>query len=281
MSSKRQDGKGAPKKSKKIREPEPEPIDEEELVDLPDDEEVDKDDEEVENVEDEEEEENSAEENGDKVEKKKKKKTRKIVNQQSVHKDLDAIVEHLNSSITTLESKKNITARQLKGIRNKVKAVQKNIPRCLKTKNKNGTKKVSGFILPCKITDELADFLGVPRGTQLSRTEVTNGMCVYIKLRPDEKRETMLRWKHLNPDGKRDLQNPKNKMIILPDEPLKKLLRYSSYVEDVKKGLIKKRVKNPKTNEYTFEVVTSTDLYYWSAQYLIKGHFLETMKTGK
>jgi chromatin remodeling complex protein RSC6 len=62
----------------------------------------------------------------------------------------------------------------------------------------------NGFAKPSKITDELCDFLAVPRGTMLSRTDVTRKVNAYIK------------------DNK--LNKPENKRIINPDTKLRKIL---------------------------------------------------------
>ena len=207
-------------------------------------------------------------------------KKRKTVTKESYLKDIQAVIDALEAEIahTSKGGRKTTGPRFLRGTRNRLKGLQKDLPKVLKMRNVPAGKKVSGFVLPCRISAELAAFLKVSEDTTLSRTEVTNAICVYIKLKPDESRAHMLQWKHLNPDGKRDLQSPANKMIILPDEALKKLLRYDKYIERVKAGEIKKKVTDPKTKVVRKVVVTSPDLYYWSAQLLVKDHFLETIK---
>jgi len=73
-------------------------------------------------------------------------------------------------------------------------------------KRANARTTPNGFAKPTKISDELCVFLGVPKGSEKSRTEVTREIHKYVK-------------------GK-DLSDPKNKRIILAakDATLKKLL---------------------------------------------------------
>ena len=114
--------------------------------------------------------------------------------------------------------------------------------------------------------------------TTLCRRDVTNAICVYSHLKPDESREHMLRWKHLNPDGARDLQNPKDRMAIIPDSALDKLLRFNKYKKDVKAGLITKNVKDTKTRVSTTVKVEEPILYYWVIQKLLSRHYTATLK---
>lgn len=50
-----------------------------------------------------------------------------------------------------------------------------------KRRSKGGNRAPSGFVKPAKISDDLADFLGKERGSELARTEATKGINVYIK----------------------------------------------------------------------------------------------------
>ena len=67
------------------------------------------------------------------------------------------------------------------------------------------SRKPSGFAKPSLISDELCEFLGKERGTQMARTEVTKFLTGYIK--------------------EHDLQDPTNRRHILPDDALKSLLK--------------------------------------------------------
>ena len=64
----------------------------------------------------------------------------------------------------------------------------------------------SGLMKPVSISKDLAQFMGVDADSLHSRVSVTNSICTYIK--------------------EKNLQNPKNKREIVPDEQLVKLLNY-------------------------------------------------------
>lgn len=107
----------------------------------------------------------------------------------------------------------------IKTLHNNLKILQKEVLKerkdLLKKSNKNNKKKkkknsLSGFAVPTKITNELAEFLNLDKDIEISRTDVTSLICKYIK--------------------DNNLQNPDNKKIILPDEKLKKL--FHGYLSD-------------------------------------------------
>lgn len=122
-------------------------------------------------------------------------------------------------------------AKQLDGTSKLLRLLATEVRKCSKEhdkeikiaiKQKGGKKEVdpnkpkrkpSGITKPALITDELADFLGVPHGTELSRPDVSKRIGAYIK--------------------EHDLQNPENKRIIFPDEAFGKLLRYDSTIEGI------------------------------------------------
>jgi len=73
-----------------------------------------------------------------------------------------------------------------------MKKLEKQIPRELKKAQKGGRrrkaapvegepKKETVFTRPTKISDALCTFLGVAKGTLLSRSEVTTRVCAYAK----------------------------------------------------------------------------------------------------
>lgn len=72
-------------------------------------------------------------------------------------------------------------------------------------KRANARTNPNGFAKPTKIVDELCDFCGVPRGTKMSRTDVTRFINSYIK--------------------DHNLNKPENKRVIVPDEKLRTLLK--------------------------------------------------------
>lgn len=65
-------------------------------------------------------------------------------------------------------------------------------------------RKASGFVLAVPISNDLCDFLDIPHGSQVSRTEVTKYLIAYI--------------------SDHNLSNPEKKTLVVPDERLSKLL---------------------------------------------------------
>jgi upstream activation factor subunit UAF30 len=78
-------------------------------------------------------------------------------------------------------------------------------------KRQNAKNSPSGFAKPNKISDELCDFIGEPRGTEKSRTDITRFINAYIK--------------------EHNLNKPENKRFILPDEKLRKILNVDAKEE--------------------------------------------------
>ena len=74
-----------------------------------------------------------------------------------------------------------------------------------KRKRKSGNRQPSGFVKPTKISDELAQFLEKPLGSEMARTDVTREINKYIrsqnlqdkdngrKINPDAKLQTLLK----------------------------------------------------------------------------------------
>ena len=107
----------------------------------------------------------------------------------------------LSSIVLNMASQFKEVQSQLKALQKthakEVKALQK---RTRKRKNRDGkAKSPSGFTQPTKISDALAGFLGLDKGSELPRTEVTKKINAYIK-------ENNLQWeknkRHIKPDKK-------------------------------------------------------------------------------
>ncbi len=107
--------------------------------------------------------------------------------------------------LTLSNFKKQITQLQtsIKDIEKQITKERKQFAKTNEKKNK-GNKKPSGFATPSKISDELCSFMGVEKGSQAARTEVTQYVIQYIK--------------------DNHLVKQYNKKIIDPDDKLKKLL---------------------------------------------------------
>uniref|UniRef100_A0A6C0JV51 DM2 domain-containing protein n=1 Tax=viral metagenome TaxID=1070528 RepID=A0A6C0JV51_9ZZZZ len=115
------------------------------------------------------------------------------------------MVSEFNALLTQVQ----MVTLQLSGIKNAIKTLEKKTVRDLKLANKSkkkskGVRKPSGFVKPALISNELANFLNQPYGTELARTEVTKVINAYIRAN--------------------SLQDPTNGRKILPDKKLTELL---------------------------------------------------------
>lgn len=91
----------------------------------------------------------------------------------------------------------------LKGVSRDYDKLRKIVEKIQK-KRENARKSPSGFAKPNKISNELCDFIGVPHGTEKSRTDITRYINSYVK--------------------EHNLNKPTNRRVILPDEKLKAIL---------------------------------------------------------
>ena len=104
----------------------------------------------------------------------------------------------------------NWLSSRLSALKTQFKLLEKRTTRELKQaqkqcKNKRNTNRLpSGFVKPTLISDQMANFLDKPIGTEMARTEVTRALNQYIR--------------------SNSLQDSNNGRVILPDPPLRKLL---------------------------------------------------------
>lgn len=108
---------------------------------------------------------------------------------QEIYNEYNLLKFGLGETMKKVKSAEKSSIREIEKQRNKV----------LQMKKKN-----SGFSKPLPISNQLCDFLKIPRGTLLSRAEVTKHIDFYIK--------------------EHDLLHETNKRIILPDKRLAYLL---------------------------------------------------------
>jgi len=126
---------------------------------------------------------------------------------------IEATSPSLGDAFTELLGQLQTLRGSLTTVTGQVRALQKRADRELKSAQKaskkrarrSGNRKPSGFVKPTKISGELADFLGKPKGTEMARTEVTREINGYIRLH--------------------NLQDPTNGRIILADDKLSVLLK--------------------------------------------------------
>ena len=113
----------------------------------------------------------------------------KLVNQ---FQDLQVVMKTLHTNIKVLQKE------VLKERKEHAKKAEK------ASKKTKGNRKPSGIAVPESISTEVADFLGVPADTKLSRIQVTSKIFDYVKAN--------------------NLQNPASRKEIIPDAKLGSLL---------------------------------------------------------
>ncbi len=100
----------------------------------------------------------------------------------NVVSQFNAIVENVNKLRATLSTLHSDMKKLEKQIPRELKKAQKGRRRSNKTADgENKPKKDTVFTKPTQISDALCTFLGVAKGTQLSRSEVTTRVCKYAK----------------------------------------------------------------------------------------------------
>jgi uncharacterized membrane protein len=123
-----------------------------------------------------------------------------------------AALEALMASFTEIVENMTKIRSDVTALSSSLRTLQKKTEREIKTAHKNASKKKrkatnrapSGFVKPTLISDQLADFLGMDRGSELARTDVTREINQYIRTH--------------------GLQDPENGRKINPDPKLKRLL---------------------------------------------------------
>jgi chromatin remodeling complex protein RSC6 len=131
----------------------------------------------------------------------------------STTESVDTVKEETSGGeliITGLLEKVASMTTQLKTIQTSLKQLvkefdkQKKIIDKVQKKREKAKKSPSGFAKPCKISDELCDFIGISRGTEQSRTDITRYINSYVK--------------------QHNLNNPENRREFFPDKKLKSIL---------------------------------------------------------
>jgi chromatin remodeling complex protein RSC6 len=107
-------------------------------------------------------------------------------------------------NISSLKSQLTALMQQLKSVEKKVHKRMKQLEKENKKSKNKGNRNPSGFAHPTNISEKLCDFMKIPNGTKMARTDVTKYIIQYIK--------------------KHDLQNKENAKMINPNQTLKSLL---------------------------------------------------------
>ena len=113
-------------------------------------------------------------------------------------------LKKIKESICVLKDKVDLCKFSILEINNDIKKMESVFNNYLKSLDKPKKKIKRGFSKPCLISEELSDFLNLPKESKIPRTEVTKLIINYIK--------------------DNNLQNTGNKQIIVPDDKLKQLL---------------------------------------------------------
>lgn len=113
----------------------------------------------------------------------------------------DVVVEKLSTMLNDIKEMIS-TVKTLK--KEAAKAAKAGGKRQRKAPIDGAKRPASGITKPTKLSDDLCDFLGVPKGSALARTEVTKIINTYIKTNK--------------------LQDENDKRTIHPDAKLKKIL---------------------------------------------------------
>ena len=115
-------------------------------------------------------------------------------NYDSLISEVDALAKSSKALVSRLKKNKKTAERD----------VQQLFKRTRSENKKRKPRKPSGFAKPCLVSDDLCEFLGKPKGTEMARTAVTTFITNYIK--------------------DNNLQNPENKKEIICDQALKKII---------------------------------------------------------
>ncbi len=130
--------------------------------------------------------------------------TTKVVAPVATEPTLTDAFNQMLGQLTALRQQITVISGQVRNLRQRS---EREMKAALKSgrKRKNPDRKPSGFVKPALISNELANFLNKPKGTEMARTSVTKEINQYIR--------------------SNNLQDPSNGRIILADSKLRKLLR--------------------------------------------------------
>lgn len=124
------------------------------------------------------------------------------------HPEIFSSFVKIIDSISLLKMQLSEVQNNIRSIEKKVKKELKTVERAKKKREATSlTKGPTGFARPMIITSELCDFIGVDKGTAISRTNVTKLLATYIE--------------------ENNLKNRNSKNKIIPNDNLRQLLKLS------------------------------------------------------
>ncbi len=126
-----------------------------------------------------------------------------------VKPEVPSVISNFSVFMTKLQGVNSL----ISGLRTEFRSLERQVAKelraaekiTMKKKRKTGNRAPSGFVKPTLISNELADFLGKPKGSEMARTEVTREINTYIRAH--------------------SLQDKDNGRKIIPDTKLKGLLK--------------------------------------------------------
>ena len=140
-----------------------------------------------------------------------KRRTRRVIDRESILRDFDAVLKAIDDEVQDLrssdtKSRKTTGVKFLRSTSKTLRTLRSDAARVIKqrkpsTRPRNTT---SGFMKPVSLSREMCKFTGWEKDCPKSRVDVTKFICKYIR--------------------EKELQNPSDRRIILPDDKLKKLL---------------------------------------------------------
>jgi len=131
---------------------------------------------------------------------------------------VSVIIEKVNNLFASFKEVQNLLKVLSKDYEKQQKIIEK-----AQKKRQNAKISPAGFAKPNKISDELCDFIGVPHGTEKSRTDITRFINSYVK--------------------EHNLNKPENKRFIIPDDKLKKILNVGDK-EDINYFILQKLISH-------------------------------------
>lgn len=115
----------------------------------------------------------------------------------------DTLINEITDKISSVQIEMKSIQQTLKLLVKEYEKQKKVIAKVQK-KRDNAKKSPSGFAKPCKISSELCKFVGIPDGSERSRTDITRYINAYVK--------------------EKNLNNPENRREFFPDDKLRAIL---------------------------------------------------------
>lgn len=115
----------------------------------------------------------------------------------------DTLINEITDKISSVQIEMKSIQQTLKLLVKEYEKQKKVIAKVQK-KRDNAKKSPSGFAKPCKISNELCKFVGIPEGSERSRTDITRYINAYVK--------------------EKNLNNPENRREFFPDDKLRAIL---------------------------------------------------------